>query len=614
MKKGQGFSFLVFCFIILGCSSKVFSENDSLFVFGIEDKLKKLLPDSVEKADSLARVLITYAEDSGNDTLASSGWYFRGEAAYYQGHFDFAGDCYEKSIGYLNGIEKPEKNAIYFNNLGLTRYFKERYNEALEAFLKSSEYERKTGNDYGFAQCLHNIALVQDKAGRYESAEKYFDHSLNIFLELDSLADAAAVLNDYAIYLAGRGLNNRAIEKYGEAIEIYRKIGDSEGIAKVKCNIGALFLYEKDYAKSASYLKEALDYFNTHSSSSYLINIYSLLGDLYYEQGRNSLAVVFYERAEHTARNMGWNNLRQKNLYSLFKALKAEGDYEKAVDVLETYSQLKDSLIISNKAYLEETIDNELEKDLMEKEFNLMRARNNQKNLILIILGLMVILGIVAWFLYGRSNLLKKEKEKQVLQQKIHQLQMNPHLIFNVLSSVQNYILEDKKDEAVEYLNDIADLVRKLLDVGDMELIPLEEEIDLLNKYLKVQCRRYFQKIDCGVDFRVISGSRYLLVPPMLVRPLIDALFSKGKVKDNQCPGINIYYEQKEDGLELTLENKGVYVKNDISKESIELIEERLSLLSPNGKKPRLEIIDLISEDGKSGSKVRCRLPLITKN
>lgn len=586
--------------------------NDTLELDNFEAQVKQLLPDSLKKVDSLASLLIDKYSGTA-DSIEGIGWFYRAEAAYYAGRFNQAGDYYERSDGLLDSLENMEQKAIVLNNLGLTRYFKERYNDALEAFLKSAEFEKQLGNEYGFAQCLHNIALVQDKAGRFNSAETYFSHAMDLFYEMDSLADAAAVCNDYAIYLSGRGLNEEAISKYSEALEIYQELDDAEGEAKVKCNIGALYLYEKEYLNSALHLEQALNFFKEQGNPSYLINIYSLFGDLYYEQDRTALAVVFYERADNMARQKGWDNLRQKNLYSLFKALKAEQEYKEAMETLEIYSQFKDSLIVANKGYLETTLDNEIKTELMEKELKLARGKVRERNMMLIILGLIFVLGVVAWILYGRSKLLRNEREKQLMQHRITRMEMNPDFIFNSLFSVQSYIMEENKEEALDYLNDIAHLMRKILDFSNMDYILLEDELDLLDKYLKVQCRRFYKKINCDVSSQLISGSKFLMVPPMLVRPLIDELFSRGRMRDYNCPALAVSYEQKENQLEVTLETRNVLVGNEISSESLDVINERLALLRKVHKtgKSHVDFVDIIDKGKKTGTRIRFCLPLI---
>ncbi|MFW6202779.1 MAG: tetratricopeptide repeat protein [Marinilabilia sp.] len=589
------------------------SSVDSIDYSHLEDTIKTFLPDSTGKVDSLSRVMIASCDEDENDTLLAIGWFYRGEAAYYEGNFNQACEFYERSDELLDSATQTSRKAIVLNNLGLSHYFKERYNDALEAYITSAEIEKGLGNEYGYAQSLHNIALIYDEAGKPLNAENYFDHSLDFFLKMDSLSDAAAVYNDYAVFLSNHGDNEAALEKYNEALRLYKDMGDESGAAKVKCNMGALHLYEKEYKKSTQFLEDVLEFFKDEGDETNLVNVYSLLGDLYYEQNRSALAVVFYERAEKMALRKGWSRLRQKNLYSLFKALKAENEYEEAVDVLETYTQIKDSLIAANKAYVKESIGDELEIELKERELELERARKKENNLLLIIGGLVLVLGMTGWLLFWRNRLLKKQKEKQLQQSKLFQMQMNPHFIFNSLSSVQSYIIEENRQEALDYLTDIAQVMRKFFDVAEKELITIEEEKDLIEKYLKVQCRRYFQSVNCKVSSRIISGSGLLMVPPLLARPLIDAIFSGSKIRDCQCPGIEITFEQKDNVVEVVIVTHGVVIGRDVSSAGVEMVKERLNLLRKQYKKgsTQIELVDLFEDGAINGTRIMYQLPLI---
>jgi LytS/YehU family sensor histidine kinase len=208
--------------------------------------------------------------------------------------------------------------------------------------------------------------------------------------------------------------------------------------------------------------------------------------------------------------------------------------------------------------------------------------------------------------------MIKHQKEKQLLHQKMMRIQMNPHFIFNALASLQNYILSDNKEEASDFLSDIAFLMRKMIGYSNVELIALSEEQEVLEKYLKVQCRRYYQTIDCGVQTSVVSDSCNLMVPPMLSRPLIDDFFANGKNRDCCCPGISILYKQEDKELEVTIENKGVILSDQESEATTGIIEDRISSLrKDHGLKPRrMEKVDLITKGVVTGKRIRYWLPL----
>jgi LytS/YehU family sensor histidine kinase len=200
-----------------------------------------------------------------------------------------------------------------------------------------------------------------------------------------------------------------------------------------------------------------------------------------------------------------------------------------------------------------------------------------------------------------------------LVKHKVLRIQMNPHFVFNALVSVQSYIMEENKDEALDYLSDIAILMRGTLDLSAYEMVSVSKDIEILNTYLKVQCRRYYHKIDCGVESRLISGSKFLMVPPLLVRPLIDAVFSEGTIRKHSCPALSVSYKQENGYLDIVVESKGVIMAKGLCAEEVGLIEERLELLQRTHKlaKSKIEYADLYDDGTIRGSKIRIRMPFI---
>ena len=101
----------------------------------------------------------------------------------------------------------------------------------------------------------------------------------------------------------------------------------------------------------------------------------------------------------------------------------------------------------------------------------------------------------------------------------------------------------------------------------------------------------------------------------MLVRPLIDELFSRCRMRDYNCPALAVSYEQKKNQLEVTLETRNVLVGNEISSESLDVINERLALLRKVHKtgKSHVDFVDIIDKGKKTGTRIRFCLPLINR-
>ena len=88
----------------------------------------------------------------------------------------------------------------------------------------------------------------------------------------------------------------------------------------------------------------------------------------------------------------------------------------------------------------------------------------------------------------------KKERNRRRIRElelRAIRSQMNPHFIFNALSSIQNLINRSANQEANKYLIDFSRLLRKVLATSEKKLVPLSDEIEQLQLYLKLEQLRF---------------------------------------------------------------------------------------------------------------------------
>ncbi|MBC7864520.1 MAG: histidine kinase, partial [Bacteroidia bacterium] len=145
---------------------------------------------------------------------------------------------------------------------------------------------------------------------------------------------------------------------------------------------------------------------------------------------------------------------------------------------------------------------------------------------------LLEILGValLTWLLFFIRNkrILQAEKTKnriksemQELQIRVIKAQMNPHFIFNSLNSIQEFILQQDNDNAQKYLSKFAKLIRKLIESNTAESLSLEDEMDILHKYLELESLRF----GASFDFEIKKSehiSAALRIPQMMVQPIVE--------------------------------------------------------------------------------------------
>jgi two-component sensor histidine kinase len=104
-------------------------------------------------------------------------------------------------------------------------------------------------------------------------------------------------------------------------------------------------------------------------------------------------------------------------------------------------------------------------------------------------------------------------------------LQLSPHFLFNALNSAMALIGSDPL-AAEKMVSELSDFLRLVLS-GSMEHeVPLEREIELLERYLRVQRARFQDKLN--VEFDISDEARRALVPSLLLQPLLENAIRHG--------------------------------------------------------------------------------------
>lgn len=180
--------------------------------------------------------------------------------------------------------------------------------------------------------------------------------------------------------------------------------------------------------------------------------------------------------------------------------------------------------------------------------------------------------------------------ERQLTETKLTALQsqMNPHFIFNVLNSIQFYILDNDIDNALNSLGRFSHLIRQMLNLSTKDEISLKDEIDFLNLYVEVENFRWKNKVDFEVEIDPKVDIYRIKIPPMLIQPIIENAFVHAFDTTYSEPTIKLKLVLKDKFLEIIVEDNGKGSANQIKEnkvyesKALKIINERLQLLNHN--------------------------------
>lgn len=118
-------------------------------------------------------------------------------------------------------------------------------------------------------------------------------------------------------------------------------------------------------------------------------------------------------------------------------------------------------------------------------------------------------------------------REKEAAEQALLRQQLNPHFLFNSLNTLKGFIEEDQ-ERAVEYLHQFAEVYRYVLGSRDKDLIPLEEELELLKAYYSLLQARFGSKLKLEVN--IPDEDLQLAVPPLALQLLLENAIKHNEV------------------------------------------------------------------------------------
>jgi two-component system sensor histidine kinase AlgZ len=130
--------------------------------------------------------------------------------------------------------------------------------------------------------------------------------------------------------------------------------------------------------------------------------------------------------------------------------------------------------------------------------------------------------------------------------------QINPHFLYNSLNSISALTSIDPA-RAREMCILLADFLRMTLGLGEKALIPLQEELDLLDRYCAIERVRFGERMK--VEQNIQQAAKSCLLPPLLLQPLLENAVVHGIAQMAEGGSIRLIVQQADGRLSLVVEN-----------------------------------------------------------
>jgi signal transduction histidine kinase len=133
-------------------------------------------------------------------------------------------------------------------------------------------------------------------------------------------------------------------------------------------------------------------------------------------------------------------------------------------------------------------------------------------------------------------------------------MQLNPHFLFNTMNSISSLMQTDIV-AADKMLEQLSSLLRITLERGDVQLIPLSDEMEFIEMYLAMQDRRFSGRVRQEIS---VEPDLYdALVPAMLLQPVVENAYHHGLSRLDRDGMISIDVRRQNDALTIRVVNSG---------------------------------------------------------
>ncbi|QNL52412.1 histidine kinase [Olivibacter sp. SDN3] len=155
----------------------------------------------------------------------------------------------------------------------------------------------------------------------------------------------------------------------------------------------------------------------------------------------------------------------------------------------------------------------------------------------------------------NRERTLKEQRAAQLDSElKLLRSQVNPHFLFNVLTSLIS-LARKKSDKLESSLLRLADLMQYMLYESQQDKVPLKQEIDYLNSYIALQQLRFGDDVLIEIILPEDEETKNLYVEPMLLVPFVENAFKHGTGWID-LPAISIHLAIQGESLNFVVTNK----------------------------------------------------------
>jgi tetratricopeptide (TPR) repeat protein len=557
-----------------------------------------------------------------------------GQNLYSQNRYEESRSHIGTALVYLDKLNLWEGQGKAWAWIGFLYAATGEYDSSFYYLSKSLLIRKKMSDDVCVSAALTNMGHLYKEAGDNEDALDYYRQGLNY---ANSHNINMRILN-WNYFDEPLGIIHRLMNQPDSSLYyLQRAVQIDPSNIMTRIGLGETYLMQKRYDSALNIFLPPIEHFRTQNDRWDLMRTL-LDAAKAYEGKKDHISALHYVKESFAiAENANVKQYMMRGYELLSKIYNNLNENDSAYFFLQKFTEIKD--VVMNKQFMFLLSNYKIKSELKKQQDEVAQLNNDNRikeqqlkyasNIKWLLIGVLFILILSGFFIY--RNLRLKTKNEKLQNQKMQselklkatelevqalRAQMNPHFIFNCLSSINRFILKNETEAASDYLTKFSRLIRTVLTNSNKAFISLEDELEMLKLFLDMERLRFKNTFDYSINFTNSIDTANVFIPPMLLQPFAENAIWHGLMHKQEPGKIEIAFSLEDKILTCIISDNGVgRSKAEIFKSKsaekqksmgMKMTKDRLALLNRDIHEDTfLNVEDILDREGNvSGTRV----------
>lgn len=553
------------------------------------------------------------------------------------GEYPSAIEYFQRTLTISKLINDLVRLADGYNGLGIVYKRLGDYPQSLVYYTEALSIYDSIQDAMGLAAAHENIGVLYDLMKEPEKAMAYYQKAIDIYVKEDKPLQISTAKSNIGVLYVGEKRYDEALAIFKENLRVYDSMQRKANSIVAATDMAHVYVLQGKYDQAEVLLQKYLVIAKELSMKQEQADIYNNLFRIGMET-RNYQAALTYANAYHEiAKVLNGKRFISESYEMLSQVYEKRNEFSKALQACKLHKAWSDSVYNEENARAFQAQEVKIEvldknKQLAEQQLRLeflqeqVKQEVRQKWLLAFVSVLLLVSAILVYQKFAerkRMNALLAAKNAEITRQKAHieemnfqlenkmlRAQINPHFIFNSLSSIQHFITSDDRAAALKYLTKFSHLLRQVLESSISGNVLLREEVKLLRMYLELEALRFDQgfsfeiQVDDSLDMDTVE------IPTMILQPLIENAVLHGLIPKSGEKKLTVSFRLDSGMMEIKVEDNGIgreaareMLKGKIRQNpsrGLSVTEQRLAVLrEKHGWESSIQYHDLVDADGQ---------------